>query len=224
MKRLLQLLPFLLLTAAASAQATEAALERYVEESLGASERYAPSPGSLFTSQSYFTDLARDPRASRAGDLITVIVAERATALTSGASSQSRASETDASIGKLFGQVSPLGALPNLFNQSRDSSLQGSASTSRQTNVTAVITAHVTHVMPNGNLVIEGAKEVAVNDERQLVWIRGVVRQADLAQDNSVGSERIGMLDLRVNGQGIVNAAIKRPNALYRFFRALLPF
>jgi len=210
--------------AALSAQTTEAALERYLEESLGARERFAPAPGSLFTAQSYFTDLARDPRASRAGDLITVIVAERASALTSGATTQSRNSATDASIGNLLGQVSPLGALPNLFNQSRDSSLQGQASTSRQTNVTAVITAHVTHVMPNGNLVIEGAKEVAVNDERQLVWIRGVVRQADLQQDNSVGSERIGMLDLRVNGKGIVHAAIKRPNALYRFFRALLPF
>ncbi len=210
--------------AVSSAQTTEAALERYLEESLGARERFAPTPGSLFTAQSYFTDLARDPRASRAGDLITVIVAERASALTSGATTQSRNSATDASIGNLLGQVSPLGALPNLFNQSRDSSLQGQASTSRQTNVTAEITAHVTHVMPNGNLVIEGAKEVAVNDERQLVWIRGVVRQADLQQDNSVGSERIGMLDLRVNGKGIVHAAIKRPNALYRFFRALLPF
>ena len=215
----------ILLTApAAFGQATEAALDRYIEQSLGARERHGPSVGSLYTSQSYFADLARDPRASRVGDLLTVIVAENASALTSGATSQSRNSDTDASIGSLFGRMGALRPLPNLFNQSRESSLDGQASTSRQTNVTAVITAHVTHVMPNGNLVIEGAKEVAVNSERQLVWIRGVVRQPDLQQDNSVGSDRIAMLDLRVNGRGVVAAAIKRPNALYRFFRALLPF
>ena len=205
-------------------QATEAALDRYIEQSLGARERHAPSPGSLYTSQSYLADLARDPRAARVGDLLTVIVAENASALTSGTVSQSRSSATDNSIGNLLGQVSPLGALPNLFSQSGDSSLDGQGSTGRQTNVTAVVTAHVTHVMPNGNLVIEGAKEVAVNSERQLVWIRGVVRQADLEQDNSVGSDRVAMLDLRVNGRGVVTAAIKRPNALYRFFRTILPF
>lgn len=218
------LLGFVLATATLGAQATEAALDRYIEQSLGARERHAPSLGSLYTSQSYFADLARDPRASRVGDLLTVIVAENASALTSGATSQARSSDTDASIGKLFGSMGPLRPLPNLFNQSRDSSLDSQASTSRRTNVTAVVTAHVTHVMPNGNLVIEGAKEVAVNSERQIVWIRGVVRQADLEQDNSVGSDRVAMLDLRVNGRGVVAAAIKRPNALYRFFRGLLPF
>ena len=88
----------------------------------------------------------------------------------------------------------------------------------------AIVTAYVTQVMPNGNLVIEGAKEVAVNSERQLVWMRGVVRQMDLAQDNSISSARIALLDLRVNGKGVVQDAIRRPNPIYRIFRKLLPF
>jgi hypothetical protein len=32
------------------------------------------------------------------------------------------------------------------------------------------------------------------------------------------------LLDLKVNGKGVVNAAIKRPNPLFRIFKALLPF
>jgi flagellar L-ring protein precursor FlgH len=87
-----------------------------------------------------------------------------------------------------------------------------------------VVTAHVVEVMPNGNLIIEGTKEISVNAERQLVVIRGVVRQADLRTDNSVFSDRVALMDLRVNGKGVVNESIRRPNALYRIFRRFLPF
>ena len=205
-------------------QSSAAELDAYIERSVEVRESNAPSAGSLFTSTGFLAEVARDPRAARVGDLVTVIVSEQASALTSGSTSQSRDSATDSSISRLLGIMGAGRPLPNLFGQSSNSSLDGQASTSRSTNVTAVVTAHVTQVMPNGNLIIEGSKEVAVNSERQMVWIRGVVRQADLAQDNSVGSERLGLLDLKVNGKGVVNAAIKRPNPLFRIFKALLPF
>lgn len=214
----------LLLSASAGAQTASEALEAYVEDSLTLQESVRPGPGSLFAENAYLAEVARDPRAARVGDLITVRVSEQASALTSGATSQSRDSESSSGISRLFGALSPTRPLPNLFGQNSESSLAGSASTSRQTNVTAVITAYVTQVMPNGNLVIEGAKEVAVNSERQLVWIRGVVRQIDLAQDNSIGSARIALLDLRVNGKGVVQDAIRRPNPIFRIFRKFLPF
>jgi flagellar L-ring protein precursor FlgH len=206
------------------AQTASDALQAYVEDSLTLQESLRPSPGSLFAENSFLAEVARDPRAGRVGDLITVLVSEQASALTSGATSQSRDSDSTSGISSLLGLMAATRPLPNLFGQNSASSLQGTASTSRQTNVSAVITAYVTQVMPNGNLVIEGAKEVAVNSERQLVWIRGVVRQMDLAQDNSIGSARIALLDLRVNGRGVVQDAIRRPNPIYRLFRKLLPF
>jgi flagellar L-ring protein precursor FlgH len=219
----------LLLLAAATAtilgaQTASEALGAYVEDSLTLQESVRPSPGSLFTESSYLAELARDPRAGRVGDLVTVLVSEQASALTSGATSQSRDSESTSGISRLLGIMAPTRPLPNLLGQNSESTLQGQASTSRRTNVTAIITAYVTQVMPNGNLVIEGAKEVAVNSERQLVWIRGVVRQIDLAQDNSISSARVALLDLRVNGRGVVEDAIRRPNPIYRFFRKILPF
>jgi flagellar L-ring protein precursor FlgH len=219
-----KILAGLLFAAALNGQSASEALEAYVEDSLTLRDSIRPSAGSLFVENGFWAELARDPRAGRVGDLITVLASEQASALTSGATSQSRESESTSSISRLLGVIPPTRALPNLFAQNSDSTLQGAASTSRQTNVTAIITAYVTQVMPNGNLVIEGAKEVAVNSERQLVWIRGVVRQMDLAQDNSIGSARIALLDLRVNGKGVVHDAIRRPNPIYRIFRRLLPF
>ena len=219
-----QLLLGLSLAGGLQAQTAADALDAYVEDSLTLQESMRPSKGSLFVGHSFLAEVARDPRAGRVGDLITVLVSEQASALTSGATSQSRDSESNSGISRLFGVMGAARPLPNLFGQNNESSLSGSASTSRRTNVTAVITAYVTQVMPNGNLVIEGAKEVSVNSERQLVWIRGVVRQLDLAQDNSIGSARIALLDLRVNGKGVVQDAIRRPNPIYRIFRKLLPF
>lgn len=218
------LLLALLLFIPLSAQTVPDALGRYRSRFILDTRQNGPSPGSLFLQNSYLADLARDARASQIGDLVTIAVSEQASALTSGSLTQSRSSESDSAVSNLIGSLGPLGPLPNLFGQSSESSLDGQASTGRQTNVTAVVTAHVVEVMPNGNLIIEGVKEISVNAERQLVWIRGVVRQADLRTDNSVSSDRIALMDLRVNGKGVVNQAIRRPNFLYRLFRQLLPF
>lgn len=206
------------------AQTAPDALERYRSRTILDSSENGPSAGSLFLQNSYLADLARDARASQIGDLVTIAISEQASALTSGSLIQSRSSSSDSAVTKLLGAMAPLGGLPNLFSQGSDSSLDGNGSTGRQMAVTDVVTAHVIEVMPNGNLIIEGAKEISVNAERQLVVIRGVVRQADLRTDNSVSSDRIALMDLRVNGKGVVNEAIRRPNALYRFFRRLLPF
>ena len=217
-------LVLLLAAPALPAQSGPEELDAYIERSLAVRESNAPSPGSIFTPTGFLAEVARDPRAGRVGDLVTVVVSEQASALTRGSTTEARDSDSDSSISRLLGVMGAGRPLPNLFGQSSSRSMAGQASTSRSTNVTAVVTAHVTQVTPNGNLIIEGAKEVSVNSERQIVWLRGVVRQADLAQDNSVGSERLGLLELKVNGKGVVNAAIRRPNPLFRLFQQLLPF
>jgi flagellar L-ring protein precursor FlgH len=57
-----------------------------------------------------------------------------------------------------------------------------------------------------------------------VVTIRGVVRPADLTNANTVQSGSIAQMELRINGKGVVNDAIHRPNFIYRLFLGLLPF
>ena len=57
-----------------------------------------------------------------------------------------------------------------------------------------------------------------------MVTIRGVVRPADLTNTNTVQSGSIGQMELRINGKGVVNDAIHRPNFLFRLFLGLIPF
>jgi flagellar L-ring protein precursor FlgH len=79
-------------------------------------------------------------------------------------------------------------------------------------------------VLPNGGLVIEATKNVEINGERQIITVRGVVRPADIDPTNSVLSNRLGELEVRVNGKGVVGDAIHRPFILYRLLLGLLPF
>ncbi|MDA1312181.1 MAG: flagellar basal body L-ring protein FlgH [Acidobacteria bacterium] len=205
-------------------QTSDEKLNEYIRRTGRAAEAGKASPGSLFLNSSYLAETARDPKAATVGDLITIQVIEQASALSSGTVSSSRASSNNHSITSFFGGLNTAGALANLASSGGDSALDGQGSTGRTTSVTTRITGHVTHVMPNGNLIIEGVREIVVNAERQEIWLRGAVRPVDLRPDNSITSDRIAMLELRVNGKGVVNDAIRRPNFLYRLIKKILPF
>ena len=82
----------------------------------------------------------------------------------------------------------------------------------------------MTHVLPNGALLIEATKDVQINSERQTITVRGVVRPADIDPTNSVQSNRLGDIEVRVNGKGVVGDSIRRPNFLYRLLLGVLPF
>ena len=90
--------------------------------------------------------------------------------------------------------------------------------------MSTTLTARVIHVLPNGALVIEAAKDIQINSERQTITVRGVVRPADIDTTNSVRSNRLGQLEVRVNGKGVVGDAVRRPFFLYRLILGLLPF
>ena len=182
------------------------------------------SPGSLYNGGGRLADLARDLRAAQVHDLVTIVVADRASAVSKGSTSSTRKAETRAGVSALAGPVrasGPLGQLANLGGQSK---LDGQAETSRQSVLETTISARVTHVLPNGNLIVEGTKDVMINSERQKVIIRGVVRWNDLSPGNRVSSDRLSDLEVRVEGCGVVQDAIRRPNFLFRLLNGLLPF
>lgn len=204
------------------------AVDEYVRqaESRATLEGAATTPGSTFVSGSVMTDLTRDPRASRIDDVVTIIVAESASAVTSGTTKTARKSSANAAVTSLAGVKSPTATtlLSNLANISGNSSLDGQGSTTRSTTLNTNMTARVVHVLPNGFLVIEGIKNVQINSEWQTVSVRGVIRPADLSADNTVPSQRIAQLEVKLDGKGVVNDAIHRPNLLYRVLLGLIPF
>ena len=201
------------------------ALDRYVAEATAAAHaNNDASPGSLWSSVALFTDLACDLRASRVNDTVTVLVAENASAISSGNVQTARTSSAKASVTALGGVTKSTGALANLLGTSGDQELKGSGTIGRRTVISTTLGTRVVHVLPNGYLVVEGVKEIRVSSEQQVITVRGVVRPADLGPNNVVQSDLIAQLEVSVNGKGVVGDAIKRPFFLYRLLLGLLPF
>jgi flagellar L-ring protein precursor FlgH len=200
-------------------------LDRYVAEAkVRSAEATAASPGSIWQPGSRLADAARDVRASQVDDLLTIVVAEQASAVTSGTTKTQRTSSTKNSITALAGVTRSTGPWANLANVSGDTQLAGQGTTSRTTTLSTTLTARVVYVLPNGGMVVEASKDVLINSEHQTITVRGVVRPADIDATNSVQSSRLGQVEIKVNGKGVVGDAIRRPFILYRLLLGLLPF
>jgi flagellar L-ring protein precursor FlgH len=211
--------------AAADKKKPPSAIDRIIAESASwASASAGGSSGSLYSAGGRLADLARDQRAAQVGDLVTIVVADRASALSKGATNSSRSAQASAGVSALGGITRATGPLANLADLSGDRQLQGEAETSRESVLTTTLTARVSHVLPNGDLVLEGAKDVTINSERQRVTVRGIARWNDLNTFNRLASDRLAEMEITVNGRGIVNDSIRRPNFLYRLLLGLLPF
>jgi len=207
------------------AQSSVSPLDRYVNDVRARSLEAVPAVnGAIWTAGSRLADAARDLRASQLDDMLTIQVVESASAVAKGSTKTQRASSAKASVNSLAGPTKAAGALANLAGMSGDQQLAGEGTTSRDVVISTTLTARVIAVMPNGALIVEAAKDVQINSERQTITVRGIVRPADIGPENTIRSDRLGQLEVRVNGKGVVGDAIKRPFILYRLLLGLLPF
>jgi flagellar L-ring protein precursor FlgH len=205
--------------------AEQSPLDKYVASaSAEHAQEPAPSPGAIWSPSARLTDLGRDVRASQVDDVVTIVVTETVNAAATGASTTERASSANSSITALAGVKSPTGALANLAALTGDQKLNGTGTTTRAATLNATLSARVVSVLPGGLLLIEGAKDLQINSEQQLITVRGVIRPADITTLNTVASTQIADMEIRLNGKGVVGDAVRRPNALYRFVLGLLPF
>jgi flagellar L-ring protein precursor FlgH len=178
----------------------------------------------LFVTGGPLTSVARDVRATSAGDIVTILVSDQASASATGGTNTKRQSSAKVQISSLAGTLAASSPLAALLNLSNDNALQGQGETTRGMNLTATISARVIATTPNGLLVIEGTKATVVNSERQTMVLRGLIRPYDVTPANTIRSDQISDLSLEVNGKGVVGDAIRRPNIVYRILLGLLPF
>jgi flagellar L-ring protein precursor FlgH len=77
--------------------------------------------------------------------------------------------------------------------------------------------------LPNGNLVVEGLREVAFTKERQFVSLRGIIRSYDIMPDNTVASSNIADARIEIVSEGTLTEA-QRKGWLLRLNDKLNPF
>jgi flagellar L-ring protein precursor FlgH len=182
------------------------------------------TPGSLYTPAGRLADLGRDFRANQLDDVVTIVVADRASALARGTTNSARKGAVKSGIGSLLGPVRAAGPLANLAGVDSEVTLDGQGQTSRETVLTTTLSARVIHIYETGNLLVEGVKQIGVNSESQTIRVRGIARWNDIGPANRIRSDQLADLTVEVQGKGVVGDAIRRPHFLYRLLLGLLPF
>ena len=70
------------------------------------------------------------------------------------------------------------------------------------------MTARVTEVLPSGDLVVEGLREVDINGDRNVVVLSGVVRSVDIQPGNVILSTQVGQLRIRALSAGLMHDSL----------------
>lgn len=149
------------------------------------------SNGAIFNHAAY-RPMFEDRRPRYIGDIITINIAENTTATKAGGSSNSKDSSSDSAITALFGHNVP----KSYFTANSSSKFEDKAAANSSNAFNGSITATVIEVLPNGNLVVSGEKQVSFDKGTEFVRFSGVVNPDTITAGNFVTSTKVA--DARV--------------------------
>jgi flagellar L-ring protein precursor FlgH len=184
-----------------------------------------PANGGATTGAIYqtsnFRGLFEDRRARLVGDVVTIQIQEKHSAKSSSGSSLDRTGSLDAKIAALPG------VLPSDLNRvqargSSENTFAGKGETGTDNQFTGSISVTVIEVLPNGNLVVSGEKQVGINQNVETLRFSGVINPANVLPGNVVSSTQVADVRLEVRGTGDIDRA-QTTGWLSRFFLSFMP-
>ncbi len=158
-----------------------------------------------------------DARPGRVGDIVTVLVNERTDAKDEATMDISKSSSNSINDGE--NGTSILSFLRGLTFSATNASA-GDGSVERKHHATATLACLVTEVLPNGNLVIEGTRDVRTSDEILQFQLVGVIRPQDVNSDNQINSSLIANAEIAVKGRGIISRT-QKPGVITQILQAV---
>ncbi len=183
--------------------------------------------GSIWSDSSQVL-LYSDVKARNVGDIVTINIVESSKASKNAETKTGRNSGSEANWSGLFELITngwkihntPIGTDQKINIKN---SFDGKGETSRVSYMSAYLTARVIDVLPNGNLLIRGTKQVRLNNEDQFIFVQGIVRPEDISSNNTVLSTYIADAVIELYGSGIISDK-QRPGWLMRIADWLWPF
>ena len=137
------------------------------------------------------------------GDVITVLLNESTQAARSQVGSISRNSTNDMLTPGLAVLGNKLGGLMKGTDFSKtDISNKGTGTADQTASLTGSVAVSVVEVMPNGNLVLRGEKQLALTEGSEVIQVAGIIRPDDVAPNNTVQSRRLANAQIAYRGKG----------------------
>ena len=165
-----------------------------------------------------YRPLFEDRRARMVGDIITISITESTNASKDGSSSASKTGSVSASIGAYMGKAYPKGT----FASKTDLSYKDDAAENASNKFNGSITATVTEVLANGNLMVSGEKQVAFDKGTEFVRFSGVVNPDTITLGNNVVSSKVADARIEYRTNSKIDAA-QVLSILTRFFLSFGP-
>lgn len=179
----------------------------------------APATGAIFQPTSGFTPLYNGLRASRVGDLVTVILTERTRTSKSASSNTKR----DGGFSLSPPSAGPFSFDPGVLNSGGQSSFKGQGDASQTNTFRGDITVTIAEVRPNGTAFVRGEKLMQLSQGEEWIQLSGIIRLSDVDQNNTIASPRIADARITYAGKGAVQRA-SREGWLSKFFNLVTPF
>jgi flagellar L-ring protein precursor FlgH len=221
------MLAMILLLAGCLATSYDTAMKRepIVLPPLPPEVKATPAPGSIWAGATSNNLIFTDRKARNIGDIVTIVVDEKAEGENNANTDLKRSSSTTAGITG-FLQTQPeqkylVGGYS--LGGATDNNHKGEGKTNRDGILKGRISARVVRVLPNGNLIIEGRRMLTVNSEDQFMVITGLIRPDDVTTDNLIYSQYIADARIVYAGKGVVDDKM-RPGWMARVVDWVWPF
>jgi flagellar L-ring protein precursor FlgH len=154
------------------------------------------APGNLFQVGIYGSPF-QDRVARREGDLVTVLISENSSSTYTANTALTKVDSNSISNG-----IPLLKGLFSSASTGANSSNVGTGTTLNTGVLTAQMACIVKKALPNGNLVIEGTRQIKTNKDVQTFKLTGIIRQDDIQSGNTITSAQIHDFNIQVEGKG----------------------
>lgn len=144
------------------------------------------------------------------GDIVTVLIAESQNVRNQEQSDLSKSTNLNYKVNLFDLKPNVFNALPTVVDADSTDGFIGQAKYEKSGAFTARLAAMVVDVLPNGNLVISGRREIRIDEETKLIEFSGVVRRFDISAANTVTSELVANATVVYKGQGPMTASTNR--------------
>ena len=180
--------------------------------------------GSIYQPTAYGNyPLFEDRRPRNVGDIVTIVIQERTNAQKRVATSTERGSGATLGWGAVP-TILPGNVSPNQdFNISGSNNMEGEGETRADNLFTGTLTTTVVGVLPNGNLQIDGDKQIAINRGSEYLRFSGVVDPRSISGSNTVPSTQVADAKIEFRSKGVMDE-VQTMGWLQRFFLNVSPF
>lgn len=178
--------------------------------------------GSIYQASFSYRPLFEDRRARSVGDTLTISIVENTNADKKSASTTNRSSDNKFSVTGLAGLPGKSFLGSNLGANS-DFKFSGDGQSTSNNVFTGTITVTVTEVLPNGNLLVSGEKQIGISQGSEFIRFSGVVNATTITAANSVNSVQVADARIEYRGNGQIDST-QSMGWLSKFFLNVLPF